>query len=429
MSPSAGVVNHGEKAWSGQAIQQAVDRAAARGGGTVMVPAGTYHLNNAVRLHSGVHLIGENGTVLKKIPSQSSPILDYLGYGHYEITVADPHKFHIGMGIHVLDDQSWGFYTTLATITGIEGERIFIDRMLNHDYHPDANARAVSVFSLIEADQVTDVVIENLVLDGNQTEETFTLNGCRGGGVFIYQSQRVSVRNVEIREYRGDALSFQQNMDVTIDGCHLHHNTGGGIHPGSGSVRYILRNNRIHDNGACGIFYCLRTTHSICQDNLIENNAETGISIGERDTDHLLINNIIRRQGGPGISFRRPIVRQSGDRVRLQGNSLQGNCIRSGVAEIEINDNLHWVHLEGNIIIPAGKPAIHVGEHCSNIYIQDNTIAGRVQQADDITGDRASIAFETPSAFPPLGPDALPADGALHLGNHGKRHSNIRPLS
>ncbi len=128
------------------------------------------------------------------------------------------------------------------------------------------------------------------------------------------------MRNVEIRNYRGDGLSFQQDIDVTVDGCHLHHNTGGGLHPGSGSVRYILQGNRIHDNGGCGIFYCLRTTHSLCRDNRIENNAGTGISIGERHTDHAITGNTIRGQGGAGISFRPPI-RRSGDRFVLRCNS------------------------------------------------------------------------------------------------------------
>jgi hypothetical protein len=308
-----------------------------------------------------------------------------------------------------------GFYTTVATIIGIDGERLFLDRMLNHDYGPGAKALAVSAFSLIEADQVADVAIENLILDGNRAEETFTLNGCRGAGLFIYQSRRIAVRKVEIREYRGDALSFQQNIDVSVEDCHLHRNTGGGIHPGSGSVRYLLQNNRIHDNGACGIFYCLRTTHSICRNNWIENNGEVGISIGERDTDHLIAGNTIRGQGGAGISFRLP-TRRSGDRVCLLGNTLQGNCCREGSAEIEISANLHWIHLLGNTIVPNGKPAICIGEGCTDIYIGGNTVTGRGQKTTDVVGPHDTVRFTTPPTFPPLGPAALPADGARHLG-------------
>lgn len=422
LSQTLQVVNEGAEAWSGRVIQQAVNQASAKGGGTVAVPAGVYLLDNAVQLRSNVRLIGETGAILKKIPSVASAIPDYLGYGHYEITVAEPEKFHVGMGIHVLDDSAMGFYTTVATIVGIDGERLFLDRMLNHDYSPGANARAISAFSLVEADQAADVSIENLILDGNRLEETFALNGCRGAGLFIYRSHRVAVRNVEVRDFSGDAVSFQQDIDITVEHCRLHHNTGGGIHPGSGSVRYLLQNNRIYDNGACGIFYCLRTTHSICRNNLIENNGGIGISIGERDTDHLIAHNILRGQGGPGISFRKP-TRRSGDRVRLQGNTLQGNCRKEGSAEIEIHPNLHWIHLAGNTIAPDRTAAISVGKDCTEIYIEGNTVAGRAQQAEDVAGYREAVKFAVPNAFPPLGPAAMPLDGARHLGieNSGAR--------
>jgi hypothetical protein len=426
MSQLFRVITDGVTAWTGRAIQQTIDQAAANGGGIVTVPAGTYLLDNAIRLRTGVHLMGETGAILKKIPSVSSLIPDYLGYGHYEITVAEPQKFHVGMGIHILDDLSMGFYTTVATIIGIDGERLFLDRMLNHDYGPAAKARAVSVFSLIEADQVSDVIIENLILDGNQAEETFALNGCRGAGLFIYQARRVAVRKVEIREFRGDALSFQQNIDITVEDCHLHHNTGGGIHPGSGSVRYLLQKNRIHDNGGCGIFYCLRTTHSICRSNLIENNAGIGISIGERDTDHLMANNTLRGQGGPGISFRMP-TRRSGDRVCLLGNTLQGNCRREGSAEIEISPNLHWIHLLGNTLVPNGKPAISIGEGCTDIYIEGNTVSGRGQKTADVVGPHDTVRFTTPPKFPPVGPEALPPHGARHLGIENPGPPALKP--
>jgi len=412
MTQTIQVQMDGEGAGTNAAIQRAVDTAV--NGGVVEIPDGEYLMHNALHLRSGVCVVGEAGTVLKKTPSVSSRIIDYLGYGHYELTVNDPALFRVGMGIHVIDDHAAGFYTTVATIVGIAGERLLLDRPLNHDYSPAANARAISVFPLVEADNITGASIENLCIDGNKDQETFELNGCRGGGIFIYQSRRITARNVEVRNYRGDAISFQQNIDVTIDLCHIHHNTGGGMHPGSGSVRYLLKDNRIHDNGGNGIFYCLRTTHSICRDNLIENNRLAGISIGERDTDHLVAGNTIRGQGGPGVSFRLP-ARRSGDRVHLQANTLGGNCRNEGAAEIEIAPGLRQIHVTGNTIAPVKVPAISVGDGCAEIYIHDNLIAGRPQHDEDVAGRRDLVQFMPPNQFPPLGPSALPADGARHL--------------
>ncbi len=409
------VFNTGDGAWTNAAIQRAVEVAAANGGGVVEVPAGEYCLNDALHLRSGVRVTGESGVVLKKAPSVTSRILDYLGYGHFEITVAEPEKFHPGMGVHIIDNLSMGFYTTVATIIGIEGERLFLDHMLNHDYGPESEAIAVSVFPLVDADRVTDASIEGLCLDGNKEEETFELNGCRGGGVFIYQSRQVAVRNMEVRNYRGDAISFQQNIDITVEGCDVHHNTGGGLHPGSGSVRYLLQNNHLHDNGGCGIFYCLRTTHSICRNNLIENNGQAGISIGERDTDHEVAGNIIRGQGGPGVLFRVP-TRRGGDRVRLEGNTIGGNCKNEGTAEIEIPNGLRQVHLRGNNIQPHTVPAVSICEDCAEIYLEDNTVSGRALLPEDVAGRRELVTFTAPADFPALGPLALPTDGARHLG-------------
>src|SRR5690606_32318295 len=116
---------------------------------------------------------------------------------------------------------------------------------LSHDYSPPSEAAVTTLFPLVSGIDVEDVVVENLLLDGNE-EETRVLNGCRGGGVFLLGSQRVRLQNLEVRNYKGDAISFQQCADIEVLACNLHHNTGGGLHPGSGSVRYRLADNYIH---------------------------------------------------------------------------------------------------------------------------------------------------------------------------------------
>lgn len=415
MSRTFTVCNADAGGWTNQAIQAALDLARAGGGGRVEVPAGVYQLHDAVHLRSGCELVGEPGTVLRKVPSVTSPIPDYLGYGHYEITVQEPEQFHVGMGIHILDDRAFGFYSTVATIVGIAGDRLFIDRMLNHDYSPEAHARAVSVFPLVEASGVTDVHINTLALDGNIGKERVSINGCRGGGVFIYQSCRVTVNDIEVCRFRGDAVSFQQCVDVRVEHGHMHDNAGGGIHPGSGSVRYLLADNHVHDNGGCGVFYCLRTTHSLCRNNVIERNGQAGISIGERDTDHVVAGNTLHGNGGPGITFRKP-VRCGGDRVRVEGNTFSGNGVRESAAEIEIANDVHWLHLTGNVLTPTGGPAISVGMNCAHVFLEGNRAGDRPLSPSDVAGSSESLTWAAPGTFPPIGPAALPTDGARHLG-------------
>ncbi len=390
-------------------LQRAVDDVAAAGGGVVEVPAGVYRMRDALHLRSGVRVIGEPGAVLLKEPSVTVPLLDYLGYGHYEFTVIEPDKLQVGMGVHITDDDSMGFYDTVATIVERRGDLFFIDRMLNHDYWPAKRGRVTTIYPIVDAVGVEDVALENITIDGNP-DETQRLNGCRGGGVFLLMARRARVENVEVRHFNGDAISFQQCVDVIVRGCHVHHNAGGGIHPGSGSVRYWLRRNHAHDNGACGVFYCLRTTHSICEDNRLERNGEAGISIGERDTDHWIRNNVIAGNGGYGVEFRAPIA-HGGDRARIEGNTLAGNarCVSPPAlpAEIHMPAGLRDVLIVGNTFEPLpDSHALLIDAGCSGLGVRGNQINGRPQ------GD----GFPTREGdFPDVGPAVLPLDGARHL--------------
>lgn len=395
-------------------IQEMVDAAAARGGGTVNVPAGVYLMHDALHLRSNVHIVGEPGAVLKKVPSVTSRLVDCLGYGHYEFHVAEPEKFRVGMGVHLLDDNAGGFYTTVATITERRGDTFFVSRPFSHDYGFKFNGKAVSVYPLIEGEDVQDASVTGLALDGNNGEETFQLNGCRGGGIFLITSHRVSFKNVEVHHYRGDALSFQQCSDIRVESCDIHHNTASGLHPGSGSVRYVMRGNHVHHNGGFGVFYCLRTTHSICEENRIHDNDEAGISVGERDTDHLIRANTITDNAGPGIDFRVP-HHTSGDRTLLVENTLRNNCTRFGAAEIMIPRGLTDIHLSGNVIDPAGgaASAVSVEVGAKRISAVSNRIAGRPQQAGDFpTG---LVSTTAPADLSHVGPAALALDGARHL--------------
>lgn len=398
--------------YTNRAIQQAVDECAAKGGGTAKVPAGVYHLHDAVHLRNGVRLVGEDGAVLLKAPSIQGAVLDYLGYGFYEFTLKDPGSFEPGMGVHICDDNSGGFYDTVATIVARSGNTFLIDRMLNHDYDPGHNARVTTLFPLVEATGVHDAAVENVTLDGN-VQEARTLNGCRGGGVFFIRSRAMGVKGVEVRSWHGDGISFQQCADVRVTGCRVHHNTGHGLHPGSGSVRYVLQNNQVSDNGGCGLYYCLRTTHSICADNRFERNGDAGISIGERDTDHLIRGNTIRGNGS-GICFRRPLA-CGGDRVVIQDNTLGPNGGEKAQAEIIVPERLHDVYVAHNRFAAGAHAPLSVGTGCERITFYGNRVGDRTQAASDTEGETGAVRTSNGGPVPEVGPAALPLDGARHL--------------
>lgn len=381
-------------------------------GGTLEIPAGTYAMRNALHLRDGVHIVGEAGTILQKTPSSQSALTHVCGFGHYEFRVAEPEKFQIGDGVLIADNNAGGFYTTQATIIAREGDLFFIDRPFAHDYNPNAGGNVTSVFSLLDAHDVRGASARNLILDGHFPAEENLLNGCRGGGIFLLGAHEIALENIEVKNFHGDALSFQQCTDIAINRCYLHDNTGGGLHPGSGSVRYWLLENKIENNGGCGIFYCLRTTHSLCENNAIRGNKSHGISIGERDTDHVLRGNIIQENGGAGIHFRAPVA-QSGDRVWIENNTLAGNNLGGEWTEIFIARGLREVAVIGNHIGSTPDAAIVVEDGCEGIFVADNTIADNT--IANATGSTPNATAAAPHKFPPVGPHAAQAGSARHL--------------
>ena len=398
------------------AIQTAVDRIASQGGGVVEILPGTYEMHDSLHLHSGVHVRGAGAkTVLRKAAMVESKLSADLGYGHYDVSLAKPDRFRVGMGVYIRDDNAGGFYTTVATLTWRRGDRFGISRFLNHDYSRARNGIVQSLYPVVSGYHLENASIENVAIDGNR-EQNELLNGCRGSGVFLLQATKVTVRGVEVRNYNGDGISFQQTQDVVIDDCRCEDNAGHGLHPGSGSVRPVMRNCRCVGNGNDGIFYCLRVTYSLTEGCTLEKNGGMGISVGGRDTDHLIRNNTIRLNGRHGLYFRKGDGAMAGHRCRFEANTLEHNCQKEGRGEIFIDGATQDVHLLGNTIRARGDvddPAsIVVGPEASRIVVHRN----RVEPSGvDVQGGARSVSSAAPTEPLEVGPDAAPPHACWHL--------------
>ena len=134
------------------AIQKAVDRVAAAGGGTVVIKAGTYLLANSVRLASHIRLRGEGPekTLLKKAPGVQSKLKLDADYGEMIATVEDAGGFAPGMGVTILDKVSpAGWTPSVRTIVSIEGNTLHFDRFLQMDYSVANQGQVFNTFPLI----------------------------------------------------------------------------------------------------------------------------------------------------------------------------------------------------------------------------------------------------------------------------------------
>ncbi|HEX5412447.1 MAG TPA: right-handed parallel beta-helix repeat-containing protein [Terriglobia bacterium] len=342
------------------AIQKAVDRVTAAGGGTVLIKAGTYTLANSVRLASHVTLRGEgpDKTILKKAAGVQSKLKLDADYGEYKATVDDASGFRPGMGVTVVDKQQRSGWTpSVRTITRIDGDTLYFNNFLQMDYHVALDGEVFNTFPLIAGFDVTDVKVEDLTADGSR-EGSGILDGCQTGAIYFFHSTHMNVHNAVARSYPGDGISLQFVEDPIVDHCDSHNNAYLGIHLGTGALRGIVEHNQAHENGEDGLYLCWRVQHARYADNRSWNNGRDGISLGHKDSDNLFVNNTSTGNGRAGIYFREQSRSNAPDRCTFEQNTIADNG-RNGE-----------------------KPAnIHINGMVQNLKFVDNTIG-----SDDAKG-------------------------------------------
>lgn len=363
-----------------KAIQAAVDYVARLGGGTVRILPGTYRLRNAVYLHSKVRLLGGGAeTVLIKEPSVTTTLAEDSDWFDQEITLTDATGFEIGDGIclRTKDGGSGKPETVKRTLVARTGNRFKLDQGLRKNFWRLGSAKVSTLFPIISGENVSDIAIENLVLDGNGSRNE-NLDGNHAGCVFLLECNRVTIRGVTARHYNGDGISWQVCHDVLVEDCVSEGHDGFGLHPGSGSQRTVMRRNRLVGNHI-GIFFCWGVRHGVAEKNHVEGN-DIGISIGHHDTDNLVHDNDVTDSSKFGVLFR-PERGQAftGNRNRVENNRLLNNGADDGFA-VDVQGSTESVVFAGNEIIetrsPAGRTAIRLGPDTSNIRLHDNRIRG-----------------------------------------------------
>jgi hypothetical protein len=131
-------------------LQAAVDYLAALGGGTVEIGPGEYQMHDSLHLRSHVTVQGTSGkTVLKKTGGVVSPLALDGDFGEQQFTVRTVEGFNVGYGVAIWDDRAGGFHTTVARITGRNGNTFSIDKPLMADCMVAENGSAGTLFPVI----------------------------------------------------------------------------------------------------------------------------------------------------------------------------------------------------------------------------------------------------------------------------------------
>ncbi|MBL9124906.1 MAG: right-handed parallel beta-helix repeat-containing protein [Planctomycetaceae bacterium] len=374
-------------------LQAAVDSVARHGGGTVRVLPGTYRLRNAVYLASHVRLVGSGDeSILIKEPSQATKLAADSDWYDQEITLADADGFRVGDGIclRAKNPHNQGQLVCKRTLVARSGKRFRLDRALRENYWLMGEPTVATLFPLLSGENIENIVIENLTLDGNRSQNE-NLDGNYAGCVFLQDCRDIAIRGVTARNYNGDGISWQICHDVAVENCHSHDNVGLGLHPGSGSQRPIIRGNRLERNDI-GIFFCWGVKGGLAEHNRIADNSGHGVSIGHRDTENVIRENEIVRSGKGGVLFRP----ERGPDFAPHRNLLERNqIVDSGPAEgiaVDVQGATESVTIRDNQLRetrgPAQRIGVRLGTDTREIGLTGNQIEGFATPIADLRSAR-----------------------------------------
>lgn len=362
-------------------LQAAVDYVSQLGGGTVKILPGVYQLRGSIHLRSNVRLVGSGmDTILTKPASITTKLVADSDWYDQEITLSDGRGFEIGDSVclKTKNPHNGGQEVLKRTLIARSGNRFKIDRALRQNYWTIGESTCSTLFPLVTGNEIENLVIENLAIDGN-CKNNENLDGNYGGCIFLQDVNNVQIRKVTARNNNGDGISWQICHDVIVEDCHSHGHAGLALHPGSGSQRPLMRRNKL-ERCQIGLFFCWGVKYGLAEDNTILDIAGQGISIGHRDTDNIVRNNRVRNSGQTGILFRPERgAGFCGHRNLIENNQVENSGPDDGVA-IDVQGGTEQVTLRQNSIresrAPAHRIGIRLGKETKEISLVDNTYSG-----------------------------------------------------
>jgi hypothetical protein len=372
-------------------IQAAVDYVArwGGGGGTVRVLPGTYRLRNSIFLRSKVRLVGSGAdSLLVKEPSVTAKLVVDGDHWDQEVTLADPKGFQVGDGVRLVAKDPHGKGTNIIqrTLIAASGNRFKLDRRLEERFHLSGDPQIATNFALIQCTGVSDVLIENLTVDGNKAHNEMIDKGMfDDGSVRLDECNRVTVRGVTVRGFYCDGIVWGISHDVLVENCQLHDGVRLALHSGSGSQRSIVRGNHV-ERSAEGIYFCWGAQHGLYERNVIED-CGYGMTFGHSDSDNLIRENDVRRSREAGIHFRGGSKAFAPHRNRFEKNRIVDSGGDQGVA-IDINGETESVAIVKNELRetrgPKSRVGIRIAPESRDIRTEENQIEGFAVPISDL---------------------------------------------
>lgn len=371
-----------------RAVQAAVDYVVRLGGGTVHVQPGTYILRNSIFLKNGVRLLGSGAdSLLFKNESRETTLAEDSDWYDQEITLANTDGFQVGDGIilETKNADTGGIDVLRRTLVARSGNRFKLDKALRANFWKGMSPSVSSRFPMVTAEEETDFVVENLALDGNRANNA-NINGNYAGALWFQDCSNITLTGLNVREYNGDGISFQICHDVVVENCDLVNNADLGVHPGSGSQRPRIANNRISDS-TYGIFFCWGVKYGLAEANTISR-CNYGVSIGHHDDENLIINNDITASPVNGLCFRP----ERGEGFTAKGNRFENNRITDSGGDAGIAVDVQGVTANNSLVRntiretrgPARRIGIQLGPESGAMDLVENNIEGFATPVNDL---------------------------------------------
>ena len=372
-------------------IQAGVEYLHRLGGGTLRLLPGTYTMHNALYLRPNIILQGSGATtILRKTDSVVTPLARDSDWFEYGVQVKDPQGFAPGGGIMLRSKTGtgdWQFDVLRATVTAVRGDILLLDRLTLKDFWTDKEATAATIFPILTAENVDDVTVKDLVLDGNRDKNEH-INGNFSGAVFLQHCNRWRFENVTARDHNGDGFSFQVCDDIQFQSCRAMNNADLGFHPGSGSQRPVFRDCTAQGNSQ-GLFFCWAVSDGLAENCILSENRQYGVSIGHRDTDNVVKKCTIERNGEVGILFRNEGAEfRGGHRNRIESCTIRDTGTDKPGIGIDIQGSTQDITVSNTKLenTAGGKQTtgIRIGKETQRILLRDNAFDGCRTSVQDL---------------------------------------------
>lgn len=388
-------------------IQEAIDDLPAEGG-VVYVPPGTFTLKSWINLKSNMILRGAGaGTVLKVADEISSSLTQDAPIGTTQITVTSASGFEVGMLVLVKDDNyiSTGNF---KTITDIDGNVITLDSgIYGQNLTVAANATVISsVFPIVYANTQTNVIVENIKIDGNNAQiNNYFGQGGSQAGILFSGTKDSFIQNNWIVDSNGDGIG----VDFVASGAYvrvinnvIQNATIEGIHLGAIISGVTITGNQVTGSGSDGLYFCTAVQNAIVSNNMFALNNDSGIHI-DYDTSggdryNTFSGNVIKAngeygffsQGGSGPSFDNPAYNTLSNNV-IVDNSISSPGTYSGIYLL----NSHHFTVTGNVVYDDQSPKTQkYGIEETGTYSDYNMYIGN-EISGNLVGSIAKVGLYT----------------------------------